>query len=141
MSFNRIQPVAYSARQRLRFYLRIAMGPPIRPDRLFLPQLRKLMRQRSCPAAVTQRVHLYPGLVLPLANLERPRTVGHPKVPMMAPGAPGELSLASNDQATPAALVEGLAGGELELELEHGGAVIVEPPDPKRRRLGGVVRP
>jgi hypothetical protein len=34
---------------------------------------------------------------------------------MMAPGATGQLALASNDETAPAALVEDLRGGELDL--------------------------
>jgi hypothetical protein len=40
---------------------------------------------------------------------------------MMAPGASGQFALASNDETAPGALVEDLAGGEGEIELEHGG--------------------
>jgi|GEM_PF-2719118 len=42
----------------------------------------------------------------------------------MAAGAPGKFALASNDEAAPAALVEDLPGGELEIEFEHGAALI-----------------
>jgi hypothetical protein len=38
---------------------------------------------------------------------------------MMAPGAPGQLPLASNDEAAPAALIEGLPCCEPETEFEH----------------------
>jgi hypothetical protein len=40
---------------------------------------------------------------------------------MMAAGAAGQFALASNDETAPAALVEDLHGGELEIELEHSG--------------------
>jgi hypothetical protein len=39
----------------------------------------------------------------------------------MAPGASGKFALASNHETAPAALVQDLAGGEREIELEHGG--------------------
>jgi hypothetical protein len=39
---------------------------------------------------------------------------------MMAAGAPGQFTLASNHEAAPAALLEDLLGGELEIEFEHG---------------------
>lgn len=39
----------------------------------------------------------------------------------MAAAAPGELALAPNDEASPTALVEDLAGSQLELEFNHGG--------------------
>ena len=38
---------------------------------------------------------------------------------MVAAGSPGELAFASNDQSTPAAFVEGLTGGELQIEFKH----------------------
>ncbi len=40
---------------------------------------------------------------------------------MMAPDAPSQFALASNDETAPATFVEDLLGGELEVELEHGG--------------------
>ena len=79
------------------------------------------MRESSCPAAVTQRMHFHPDSVLPFAQFQCARTPWHPKMPVMAPGAPCQCALASNDETAPAALVEGLAGGELEIELEDGG--------------------
>jgi hypothetical protein len=42
-------------------------------------------------------------------------------VPMMAPGARGQFALASHDETAPTRFVEDLLGGELEVELEHGG--------------------
>ena len=39
---------------------------------------------------------------------------------MMAADAPGQFALASNDETAPAALLEDLPGGELEIEFEHG---------------------
>jgi hypothetical protein len=39
---------------------------------------------------------------------------------MMAAGAPGQFALTLNDETAAAALVEGLPGGEVEVELEHG---------------------
>ncbi len=41
-------------------------------------------------------------------------------MPMVAPGAACKFTLAPNDEAAPAALLESLRGGELEIELEHG---------------------
>ncbi len=75
------------------------------------------MREGSCPAAVTPRMHFDPDSVLPLAQFQCARTAWHPKVPMMTPGAPGQFALASNDETAPAALVEHLLGGELEVEF------------------------
>ena len=40
---------------------------------------------------------------------------------MMAPDAPSQFALASNDETAPATFVEDLFGGELEVELEHCG--------------------
>jgi hypothetical protein len=37
----------------------------------------------------------------------------------MAAGAPGQLTLASNDETAPAALLEDLVGGELEIDVGH----------------------
>jgi hypothetical protein len=82
---------------------------------------RKLMREGSCPAAVTQWMHFHPDPVLPFVQFKRSRTAWRPKVPMMAPGARGQFALASNDETAPPTLVEDLPGGELETELEHGG--------------------
>lgn len=79
------------------------------------------MGEGSCPAAVTQGMYLHRDLVLPFAQLQGARTAWPSKVPMMAAGAPGQFALASHDQTTPPALVEGLPGGELETEFEHGG--------------------
>jgi hypothetical protein len=42
---------------------------------------------------------------------------------MMAARAAGEFALASNDDSAPVALIEGLPGGELEIEFEHGLAL------------------
>jgi hypothetical protein len=39
---------------------------------------------------------------------------------MMAAGAPGQLTMASNHEAAPAALLEDLVGVELKIEFEHG---------------------
>ena len=78
------------------------------------------MRERTCPAAVTQRMHFHPDPVLPFVHLQSARTAWHPKVPMMAADAPGQLALASNDDAAPAALIEDLSGAQVELECEHG---------------------
>jgi hypothetical protein len=89
-------------------------------SRLSTLLLRQLMRQGSCPAAVTQRMHFHPDSVLPLAQLQRAWATWHPKVPMMAAGSPGQLALASNDQTAAAALVEDLPGGELDSKFEHG---------------------
>jgi len=79
------------------------------------------MGEGSCPAAVAQGMYFHPGPVVPFAQLQRARTAWHTKVPMVAAGAPGQLSLASNDETAPAALLEDLPGGELEIEFEHGG--------------------
>ena len=82
---------------------------------------RKLMRQGSGPPAVPQGMHFHPDLVLPLAQFQRARAPWHVKVPMVAAAAPRQLTLASNEEASAPALVEGLPGGQSELELEHGG--------------------
>ncbi len=79
----------------------------------------QLVRERSCPAAVAQRMDLHPDSVLPFAQLQGARAAWPAKVPMMAPGAPGQFALASNDETAPAALLEDLPGGELEIEFEH----------------------
>ena len=81
---------------------------------------RELMCDGGCPTAVAQRMHFYPDPVLPCAQLQRARTAWNPKVPMMAAGAPSQLTLASNHEAAPAALLQALVGGELEIEFEHG---------------------
>jgi hypothetical protein len=39
---------------------------------------------------------------------------------MMAGDATGQFALASNDETAPAALLEDLPGGELEIQFEHG---------------------
>jgi hypothetical protein len=38
---------------------------------------------------------------------------------MVTASAPGQLALASNDKTSPPALLEGLPGGEREIEFEH----------------------
>lgn len=81
--------------------------------------LRKLFRKSNCPPAVPQRMHFHPNPVLRFAQFERAQTAWQVKVPMMAPGAPGQLPLASNDEAAPAALIEGLPCCEPETEFEH----------------------
>jgi hypothetical protein len=42
-------------------------------------------------------------------------------MPMMAATAPCQLTLASNDQPAPAALIQNLLGAERDIEFEHGG--------------------
>jgi hypothetical protein len=88
---------------------------------LLTPLLRQFVREGGCPAAVTQRMNFHPDTALPFAQLQCARAARHPKVPMMAASTPGQFALASNDQTTPAALVEDLFGCELEMELEHRG--------------------
>ena len=78
------------------------------------------MRERTCPAAVTQGMHFHPDSVLPFVQLQCSRTAWYPKVPMMAADATGQFALASNDETALAALLEDLPGGELETEFEHG---------------------
>src|ERR1700693_490539 len=70
-------------------------GPPVLKLYAALP--RKLMREGSCPAAVTQRMHFHPDSVLPFTQLQRARTARHPKMPMMAPSTTCQFALASND--------------------------------------------
>jgi hypothetical protein len=88
---------------------------------------RELMREGSCPAAVTQRMDFHPDSVLPFAQLQRARTARDPKVPMMAAATPSQLALASNHETTLQALGENLPGGEVEVELQHGWQLIVDP--------------
>lgn len=77
----------------------------------------KLVREGGCPAAITQRMHFHPDSVLPLAQLQRAWTAWDPQVPVTAAGAPRQFAFASNDEPAPAALVENLRGGELEVEF------------------------
>ena len=77
------------------------------------------MREGRCPAAVAQWMHFHPDPVLKFAQLQGARTARHPQVPMVAPPAPGQHTLASNDQTAPVALVKDLPGCELEPEFEH----------------------
>ncbi len=65
-------------------------------------------------------MHFHPDTALPFVQLESAPTARYPKMPMMAAGAPGEFSLASNDDTAPAAFVEDVFGGEREIEFEHG---------------------
>jgi hypothetical protein len=53
-------------------------------------------------------MHLHPDPVLPLAQLERASTPWQTEVPMVAAGAPGQLTLASNNKATLNALGKSL---------------------------------
>jgi hypothetical protein len=78
------------------------------------------MRERSCPAAVTKRMNLHPDSILILAQLQCARAAWHPKVPMMAARATGQLARASNDHSVPAALIQDLPRGEVEIEFKHG---------------------
>jgi len=96
-------------------------GPPVCHRRLPAFLRRKVLGDCGSPPAVTQRMHFDPDSVLPFAQLQSAWTAWHPKVPMMAALAPGQLALAANHQAAPAALVEGLPGRELEIEFEHAG--------------------
>jgi hypothetical protein len=89
--------------------------------RLSTSLVRKLMREGSCPAAVTQWMDLHPDSVLPFVQLQSARTAWHPKVPMMAAGSPRQLAFASNDQSAPAARLEDLTGGEFEGEFKQCG--------------------
>ena len=45
-------------------------------------------------------------------------------MPVMAPGAPRELACVANDQATAAALGQGLPRSHLEIEFEHERSII-----------------
>jgi hypothetical protein len=40
-------------------------------------------------------------------------------MPVVAPGAAGQLALASNDETTPTALGKSLISGDCQVELEH----------------------
>ena len=77
------------------------------------------MRKGSCPAAVTQRMHLHPDAVLPFVQLQCARTTWHPKVPVMAACTPSQFALAAHDETAPAAFLKDLPGSELEIEFEH----------------------
>ncbi len=66
-------------------------------------------------------MHFHPDSILPSAYFQGACPARHPKVPMVAPSAAGQLALALHDETAPAALVEGLVGCELEIELEHSG--------------------
>jgi hypothetical protein len=77
------------------------------------------MCESGGPAPVTQWMHFHPDPIAPLVDLQRARTARHPKVPVVASGSPGQLAFASHHEAAPAALVEDLFAGELEIELEH----------------------
>lgn len=65
-------------------------------------------------------MHFHPDSVLPFVQLQSAGTAWNSKVPMMAADAPGQLALASNDDAAPAALGQDLSGAQLEIEFEHG---------------------
>jgi hypothetical protein len=64
---------------------------------------------RTCPQSTDERAI---GIEWNLSKIPLCRSSN------MAPGAPSQLALASNDETAP---VEDLLGGELEVELEHGG--------------------
>lgn len=65
-------------------------------------------------------MHFHPDSVLPLVQLQRAPAARHPKVPMMAAGPPSQLALAPNDETSPAALLEDLPSGEVEIQFQHG---------------------
>jgi hypothetical protein len=67
-------------------------------------------------------MHFHPDSVLPFVQLQRARMAWHPKVPMVAARTPGQLALASNDEAAAPALLEDLRGAEFEIEFEHGSS-------------------
>jgi hypothetical protein len=92
----------------------------LKPGRLFSSLGRELLCDGSCPTAVAQRMHLDPDPVLPFVQLQCARTAWNPKMPMMAAGAPGQFTLASNHEPASAALLEDLLGGEPKIEFEHG---------------------
>lgn len=48
-------------------------------------------------------------------------------MPVMAPGAPSELARVANDQATAAALGQGLPRSHREIEFEHEPSIIDLP--------------
>jgi hypothetical protein len=77
------------------------------------------MCKGRCPTTVTQRMHFHPDSVLPLVQLECPRTAWNLKVPMMGASAPSQFALASNDNSAPAALLEDFPCREIEIELKH----------------------
>ena len=79
------------------------------------------MRERGCPAAVPQWVHVHPDMAAPFVEFERARLSRYPKMPAMAAGASGQFSFASNNQTTPTALREDLLGREIKIEHQHGG--------------------
>jgi len=72
-----------------------------------------------CLIAALLALALQPAASAPDGSLAGGRTARHPKVPMMAAGAPGQFAFASNDETAPAALLEDLPGCELETEFEH----------------------
>jgi hypothetical protein len=76
---------------------------------------RELLGERRRPATVPQRVHFHPDSVLPFVQLEGAAATLDPKVPMMAPGAPGQLALAPNEKTASSAFLERLASGEAEV--------------------------
>jgi hypothetical protein len=64
-------------------------------------------------------MHLHPNPVLALAHLQRAATAGTPEVPVVAPDAPGQLALASKNEAVLATLLENVSGRELKIEFKH----------------------
>ena len=48
---------------------------------------------------------------------------------MVAAGTPSQLALAPNDETSPAALLDDLPSGEVEIQFQHSGPLIVSERD------------
>jgi hypothetical protein len=64
-------------------------------------------------------MYLHPDSVLQLAQLERARAPRKPEMPVVATSMPGQLTLASNDETTLAAIGKSLGSRDVQVEFEH----------------------
>lgn len=78
------------------------------------------MREVARPAAVAQRVDFHPDPSLPFVQLQGAFATGNPEVPVTTARAACELAFALDNEAVPAACLEGLLGSEFDIQDKHG---------------------
>jgi hypothetical protein len=94
----------------------------------------ELTREIVCPAAVPQWMDFHPNLSLPFAQLQSAPATGDSEMPVPAPSVPGQLAFTLDDKSVSAALVEGLSGGQPDIQGEQGRLPIVVGRSPIKHR-------
>lgn len=69
-------------------------------------------------------MHFHPDATLPFAQLQGARATWNRKMPVMAAAMACELPFGPNNEASSAALLESLFGGEFEVKLEHDRLIL-----------------